>query len=191
MSRIDLIIHPVRLRILQTIGNDTLTTQEIADRMSDTPKSSIYRHLRLLRRGGIIQVAETRLVNGIQEKTYQLGEAPMVGPTDMANLTAEQHVNYFTTYLMTVLREFEQYVLNRERQNQPIDFVADRVGYTEATFYATEAEFDQVQQRIQQALLPLLGRQAENGRLRRKLAIITHPMLQIEANQDEARGNCP
>ena len=68
MKKADLIIHPVRLRIMQALTNQTLTTQEITDELGDVPKSSVYRHLKMLLDGGLIAVAETNLVKGIGEK---------------------------------------------------------------------------------------------------------------------------
>ena len=68
LDKVELIIHPVRLRIMQAMGAEKLTTQEIAERLPDVPKSSLYRHLKLLLEGEMIGLAETRLVHGIQER---------------------------------------------------------------------------------------------------------------------------
>ena len=92
LTKADLILHPVRLRILQTLAGDELTTQEIADRLGDIPKSSIYRHVKLLLAEGMVAVAAARLVNGIQEKTYRLAQRPFVNAEEIAGATAEQHL---------------------------------------------------------------------------------------------------
>ncbi|MCP4428431.1 MAG: helix-turn-helix domain-containing protein, partial [Chloroflexi bacterium] len=83
LRKADLIIHPIRFRILQTLAAETLTTQEIAERLPGTPKSSIYRHLKTLLAGEAITVAETRSVKGIQEKVYRLAQRPYLGPDDL------------------------------------------------------------------------------------------------------------
>jgi DNA-binding transcriptional ArsR family regulator len=70
LMRVDLLIHPIRLRIIQALGQDRLTTQELAERLPEVPLSSLYRHLQLLRRGDVLDVVEERLVNGIEEKVY-------------------------------------------------------------------------------------------------------------------------
>ena len=109
-KKADLLIHPIRLQILQTLTNGSLTTQEISDALPSIPKSSIYRHLRLLLTGGMIKVAETRSVRGIQEKVYRLLQAPHLGPEDVAGLTREDHLGYFTTYTATLLQGFADYL---------------------------------------------------------------------------------
>jgi DNA-binding transcriptional ArsR family regulator len=176
LTNVDLILHPVRLRILQTLHNETFTTQEISDRLFDVPKSSIYRHLKVLHDNHIVKVAETRIVNGIQEKTYQLGQSIRMGPEDMAGLNGAEHLGYFTTYVMSLLRDFGNYLEATEADTGKIDMLADRVGYTEVTFYATKAELDQVGLALNQTIIPLLQNKAGNGRFKHKFSTITHPL---------------
>ncbi|MCB9421676.1 MAG: helix-turn-helix domain-containing protein [Ardenticatenaceae bacterium] len=173
LSKADLIMHPVRFRILQTIAADSLTTQEIDDRLPDVPKSSIYRHLRLLLDGEMIEVAETRLVNGIQEKVYRLVQRPYLSAEDVAGMSADDHLRTFTTYIMTLLQGFGDYL---EQAGEMPDFLADRVGYTEVSFWANDAEMDQFQAALNQAILPFLQHNAGNGRRRRKVALVSHPI---------------
>jgi DNA-binding transcriptional ArsR family regulator len=174
LSKADLILHPVRFRILQTIAADSLTTQEIDDRLPDVPKSSIYRHLKLLLDGEMIEVADTRLVNGIQEKVYRLAQRPYLSAEDVAGMTADDHLRAFTTYVMTLLQGFADYLAVA---GETPDLLADRVGYTEVMFWATDAELDQCLTALNQAILPLLPNdEAGNGRRRRKIAVVSHPL---------------
>jgi DNA-binding transcriptional ArsR family regulator len=172
LRKIELVIHPVRFQILRAIGTETLTTQEISDRLSDTPKSSIYRHLKLLLEHNLIVVAETRLVNGIQEKTYRLDQPARLGPEDMKDLSIDDHIRFFTTYALTLVQDYAEYVT----KNTPIDMLADRTGYTEVAFYATTAELDTFQTEINTAVMKLLNNEPGDGRTRRKLAIVSQPL---------------
>ncbi len=172
MRKIELIIHPVRFQILRAIGQEALTTQEIADLLPDTPKSSIYRHLKLLLEHDLIVLADTRLVNGIQEKTYRLDQPARLGVEDVQDLSVDDHIRFFTTYALTLVQDFSDYVT----QNAPIDMLADRTGYTEAIFYATTAELDDFQMALNTALMKLMGNEPGNGRTRRKLAVVSQPL---------------
>lgn len=172
MRKIELIIHPVRFQILRAIGTGTLTTQDIANRLPDTPKSSIYRHLKLLLEHNLIVVAETRLVNGIQEKTYRLEQPARLGPEDMNVLSVDDHIRFFTTYALTLVQDYAEYV----SKNAPVDMLADRTGYTEVAFYATTAELDTFQMEINTAVMKLLNNKPGDGRTRRKLAIVSQPL---------------
>lgn len=173
-SRIDLVIHPDRLRILQSLAGGPRTTQEIADALPAIPKSSIYRHLKKLLDGEIIAVAETRPVKGTIEKVYALTSAARLTPEDLAGLTPEDHIRYFATYAATLLQGFAGYI---ENTPEP-DYIRDRVGYTEVSFYASSAEFDAMQMAINQALIPLLHNPPGEGRIQRKLATLTHPVIE-------------
>lgn len=183
MKQVDLIIHPVRLRIIEVIGNEALTTQEIADYLPDVPKSSLYRHLKQLLKGGVVRVWDTRLVNGIEEKTYRLGHGARLTPDDLKGVSAAEHINYFTTFIASMLRSFGDYVNKRESAGDEIDFVKDHVGYNEVTFYANHDEIMQMQALINQAVVPLLSQPEGNGRIRHKLTFVIHPILEQEATE--------
>ena len=49
MTGADLLLHPVRWRIVQAfLGDRTLTTAELHAELSDVPMASLYRHVGLL-----------------------------------------------------------------------------------------------------------------------------------------------
>jgi DNA-binding transcriptional ArsR family regulator len=173
--RIDLLIHPVRLRIIQALGQERLTTRELAERLPEVPVSSLYRHLQLLRRGDVLDVVETRLVNGIEEKVYAVTGRTHLTQEEMAELSAEEHVKYFATYLLTVLQNFAAYVAGAEERDGTVNLAADHAGYTEVTFYADEAELHAFQTAMNKAVLPLIKNEAGPERRRYRLAIIAHP----------------
>ena len=176
-TKIDLVLHPVRLRILQALTAESLTTQQISERLKDVPTSSIYRHLKLLLANELVIVSETRPVRGLEEKFYRSTQLAQLGANDLAGLTAVDHIRYFTTYTLTLLQGFSSYVEQAEIQEGVLDFIADRVGYTEVAFWATPEELDEAIQAMNQALLPLLQNSAGNGRRQHKLATISHPIL--------------
>jgi DNA-binding transcriptional ArsR family regulator len=176
LTRVDLILHPVRLRILHTLLGETLTTQEIAERLPDVPTSSVYRHLRLLRQGDVIEVEETHLVHGIQEKVYALAQSPRLGPEEVQTLDADAHFRLFTTFVLTLLHEYADYLAMTSAKNKKIDMAADFTGYTEAMFYASDKELVALQEALNAALVPLLQQGKRQDRRRFKLAIISHPV---------------
>ena len=173
MERIDLILHPVRFRILESLAGETLTTQEIAERLADVPKSSIYRHLRRLLEGGMVAVAGERPVRGVVEKTYRLDRPLFLGADEMSGVTAEDHVRYFRAYAMTLIQGYATYV--RAASEATLDMAGDRAGYTEVFLHATDDEFDRFGVALNESLRLLLENPPGGGRRKRKLAVITHP----------------
>ena len=172
LKKSDQILHPVRLQILLTLGRSALTTQEIADRLPAVPKSSIYRHLKVLLDGGIIEVAATHPVKGIEEKVYAMPAPAHVGPDDLASVSADEHLRYFTTYVTALLQQFAAYLASA---GVP-DLVADRVGYSETHVYATDEEMDTFVRQLGEIAVPLAHNPPGAGRRPRKLAVIMHPL---------------
>lgn len=173
--RVDLLVHPIRLRIIQTLGQDHLTTQELARRLPDVPVSSLYRHLQLLRRGKVLDVVESRQVNGIEEKVYAITGRTHLGPEEMAQLSGDEHVKYFATYLLTLLQNFAGYIGSAQDEDGRVDLAADYAGYTEVIYYADEAELQAFQAALGAALRPMIENKATAERRRYRMAIIAHP----------------
>lgn len=171
-SRAELILHPVRFRVLQALFDGPQTTQDIAERLPDVAKSSVYRYLRQLAEAELVAVAETRMVRGAREKTYELQAPARLTAEDVAGLTPDEHVRYFTIYVMTLIQDFAAYA----RSGQAVDMAADRAGYTEAAVYATTEELDRFGAALNEALRPLLANSPGDGRHKHKLAVVTHPL---------------
>lgn len=178
--KVDLIMHPARFMVLQSLAGQQLTTQEISEAIPSVPKSSLYRHLKILLDGGMIEVAETRPVKGIQEKVYRLVKAPYLGPEDMSGVTKDEHIRYFVSYLATLLQGFADYLDSSER----LDLLADRVGYTEAKFYTSIEEYNQFNKDLNQALMPLLKNNPGKDRHQHKIAIVTYPVSHEETTNE-------
>lgn len=71
-------MHPMRLRIVKTfLGDRALTTAQIAAELDDIPMGSLYRHIAMLTKGGVLQVVAERRVRGTAERT--LCTAPVSG----------------------------------------------------------------------------------------------------------------
>jgi DNA-binding transcriptional ArsR family regulator len=170
---LDLILHPVRLRIMQALALQHLTTQQIDAELPDIAASSIYRHLRLLLENGMLRVVETRPVKGTEEKVYALAHAPRISdPAALAGLSPREHIHYFTMYAAALIGGFADYI---NTAPEP-DYLADRVGYTEAMFYATQEEMDAIGKAINDALLQHAHQHPDAGRTQRKLSVIVHPV---------------
>lgn len=173
MERIELILHPVRFRLLTALTGEPLTTAGLAERLPDVPKSSIYRHVRLLLSGDMIAIAGEQPVRGVVEKTYRLNQPLHLNAADVSGLSAEQHSHYFRVFAMSLIQDFDAYA--QSAAGAPLDIAADRAGYTEAVIFATDEELDHFGAALNDALRPLMENKPGGGRRKRKLAVITHP----------------
>jgi len=177
VRRSRLILHPVRLRILQALASGEHTTQALSERIADVPRSSIYRHLRLLVSAKLIVVAQTRRVRGVDERHYKLGESARLSAADVEGLSADEHLGMFSTYTLTLLQDFAAYLGSREEP----DFTGDRVGYTEVVLHTTDDEFDAMVAEIKAAMERYRCRTPSPKTTARKLSLITFPVAAGES----------
>ncbi len=171
-SKVELLMHPARFQIMEALTRTSLTTQELADRLSSIPKSSIYRHLRVLLDAGMVEVVETRPIKGVEEKVYRLAKPPVIDNEDMQSLSAEENLQYFNSYLATLLQGYSDYL----EANPTLDMLADRAGYTEVIVYANTEELDRFAEALREAIRPLVMQEPGNGRHTHKISVITHPV---------------
>ena len=68
----EVLLHPVRIKILTALADGEATPQQIATVAPDVPKASLYRHLNILRAVGAIREVREYRVRGTFEKVYAL-----------------------------------------------------------------------------------------------------------------------
>jgi DNA-binding transcriptional ArsR family regulator len=153
-SAADLILHPVRMRIIQMLGaGKPYTSQQLAEALPDIPPATLYRHLAKLLQGGILEVVSQRQVRGTQEKTYALkAQAAILGPEEFAKASRDDHMRYFASFLATLMGDYGRYL-----QRENLDPVADGVGYRTVPLNLSDAEFHQMLKALQEAMLPFRG----------------------------------
>ncbi|HEV8194683.1 MAG TPA: helix-turn-helix domain-containing protein [Ktedonobacterales bacterium] len=181
-SRADLVLHPVRLRLIVALARRQLTAHQLSALLPDIPQATLYHHLGLLTRAGYLQIVAERPVRGTVEKRYAFADtSSLLTPTDLANLSSDEHLRLFATFVTTLIGGFARY-LEQHASDAPIDLFADRVGYREVPLYLRDDEFDAAQEALNQALLPFLRLEAAPHRRRRLFAVITFP----EASEPDA-----
>jgi DNA-binding transcriptional ArsR family regulator len=171
-TKADLILHPLRMRIIMTIIGKHLTAQQLALTMPDIAQATLYRHLNKLAKGGILAVVEERPVRGTVEKVYALNEqTAFLGAADIASFTKDDHMRYFTAFVAILLGEFSQYLDSKEKP----DLVADGVAYTKAAMYLSDEEFMDMAKKLNEALGPTIQNPPTPGRKRRIFNTIILP----------------
>jgi DNA-binding transcriptional ArsR family regulator len=136
-SKFDLLLHPVRMQIIQSFtGGRRLTMQELGDRLPDVPPATLYRHLNALTEGDMLVIAEERKVRGTVERVYTLRqESVAIRPEDVARASPADHMRYFTTFIAGVLGSFGRYL-----KRPHIDIEDDGVAYRQVALNLTRDE---------------------------------------------------
>lgn len=173
MDTLELLAHPVRLRIVHAMrGERTLTTAQLSARLSDVSKAMIYRHVDLLATGGILEVAEERRVRGAVERHYRLRQDRAVIDADMVkSLSLDDHRRGFATAVAALVAEFNAYL---EREHA--DPVADLVGYRQHAVWLNRDELDAMISGMRDAIVPHLTNQPTSDRARYLLSPILFPI---------------
>ena len=176
MKRADLILHPVRLRIILAFASDLgtrrLTPRQVAAILPDLPQASLYRHIERLYRGGVLAVAGERQVRGAVERAYVLAAGgATLSPEDLAHASREEHLGYFTAFAAGLIAQFERYLERPE-----IDLVADGVGYRHVVLDLTDDEVQEMAVAVNAAVARFMRRGPDAGRRRRVLATVLLPL---------------
>jgi DNA-binding transcriptional ArsR family regulator len=169
-SAVDVLLHPVRLRIVRALASAReATVQEIADALPDVPPATLYRHVNKLAAAGLIAAVSERAVRGATERRYRLATAA-VASLDLAGATPDEHLRYFVTFVATLIDDFAAYLA----RGVP-DYRADGVGYRQIPLQLTDAEFRRMATAISAAVAPFLALPPSPKRSARVLSTIVIP----------------
>ena len=136
-SKADLVLHPVRFRILMAVSARRLTPQQIGAELPDVSQPSLYRHIALLTRAGILQTVEETTNRGTIEKLLTLPvQAADLSADDMAVVSPEDQMRYFTNFCALLMGKGRAYFEHKAK--------GGRAGgnYSFEALYLTDAEFD-------------------------------------------------
>jgi len=182
MASADLLLHPVRLRIVKAfLGDQALTTTQLSAELDDVPAGSVYRHVALLTKAGVLQVVAEQRVRGAVERTYTLRlYAAQIQPGEVAAMTADEHAHAFMAYVAGLLADFDRYLADGVS-----DPGKDGAAYRVAAMWLTDAELADFSRDLQTLAQPRLANTPGNGRRRRMLYSVLLPGPVPPATGDE------
>ena len=168
----DLLLHPVRLRIVQAfLGDRALTTSQLSAELADVPAASLYRHVARLVNAGVLQVVAERRVRGAVERTYVLRLAAARVPlADLDAMSADDHRQIFLAFVAGLLANFDRYLARGK-----VDFARDGVAFGIEGLWLTDAEFADMMRDIYRVLEQRRANPPKRGRRRRLLASVLLP----------------
>src|SRR5205823_2817839 len=180
MTRADLIIHPIRMRMIIALHDRKLTPKQLAAELKDVASATLYYHLNLLTDAGITRVVEERLVRGtLREKVYTLSDAATIlSPDQIAGASKDELLQYFLVFVSKLIGDHARYLDLKES-----DHYAD-AGYQQHPLYLSDEEFVQFLQEINAAVLPWLKKERAPGRRRRLLTTILIPELESDRQKN-------
>ncbi|MED4601085.1 helix-turn-helix domain-containing protein [Paenibacillus validus] len=171
-SKADLILHPVRLKIIQAlIQGRKLTRQQLSALFPDIPQATMYRHLNKLEQAGLIVVVEQRKQRGAKEKWYAIGEhAESVPNEELTAMSAEEHMELFMKFVSGLIGDFGRYVAQDE-----YDMQRDGISMRQTTLYLSDDEYRELFEEIKASLMRRMDNGPAPDRRRRAFTNIVIP----------------
>ncbi|MEU8896826.1 helix-turn-helix domain-containing protein [Nocardia sp. NPDC048505] len=175
MDTVELLAHPVRLRIVHALsGGQARTTGQLCARLPDVSKATVYRHVEILGAAGILEVAEEQRVRGAVERTYRLRrERAVIDADRAAAATAAEHRRVFAAAAATLLAEFNAYL-----DTEKADPAADLVGYRQHALWLSPDEVVALIEDLRAAILPRLAHPPTADRTPYLLSPILFPTVE-------------
>ena len=175
MATADLLLHPVRLRIVQAfLGDRTLTTADLRTELPDVPVATLYRHVGVLAEAGVLAVVGERKVRGAAERSYRLvTEAASVGATAAAAMSVDDHRRAFATFVAALLADFDRYA--DAAAGPGLDPAADGVGYRQVALWLDDEEFTALVTELREVLTARLALGPDGVRRRRIVSQVFLP----------------
>ena len=175
MDMVDLLLHPVRIRIVRAFaGGRALTTAELGERLADVPKTTLYRHVAMLAAAGLLEVTGEQRVHGAVERTYRLDRSrTRISPQDAAAMTLDDHRHGFAAAMAALLADFNAY-LDRPGADPPTDLV----GYVQVPLWLSEQEVASMEAQVREMLAAKFDNAPAPGRRLYLLSPILFPIDQ-------------
>lgn len=168
----ELLLHPVRLRIVTELAGKSLTSRQLAAALPDIPQATLYRQIKTLYEGGVLEVLEEALINGAKERTYGVvqGEARFSG-AELTSITAEDHRQFFAVFMGSLLDGVDRYVDGRT----PQELGEGGLSYNRVALYLSDEERDELRRRFAAALEECVAFAPSPERKRYTLASVVIP----------------
>ncbi|MFC9691917.1 helix-turn-helix domain-containing protein [Kribbella sp. NPDC056951] len=166
----DLLLHPIRFRIVQRVLGREVTTTDLKQDLPDVPATTLYRHVAALIEGGMLTVVRERRIRGAIERTLTLDQATTgrIGIDEARAMTPDQHRSAFLLVLTQLIADFDRMV-----ERGDLDARLEQFGLNQASLYVDAADLDSLREGIGALIEPYL--QTQPGKDRITWSIISLP----------------
>lgn len=158
-SRLELMFHPVRVRILMEADEREVTAGQVGEAMPDVPPASLYRHLRRLVAEGVLAVVGERPVRGTIEKTYSATRLSQDMSVDTGVPNPQFFFDLFVRFLGVLQQQFRLYL--RQEAFAPKE---DGLRFGVNSIYLTPAERQCLEKDIESLIKSAVANEPGEGR---------------------------
>ena len=161
MDRIDILINPIRIQILQYLSShETATSSDIITQIPNVSKASIYNHIKILEENSVIEVIQENRIRGTVEKVYCISQEK-----------ADGDFNGIISFLLLLLVDFQKYYSKNNKQKDDMLFAGRDY------FHLSEEQFTQFLKEYDKLCQKYYDQQDPNEKLR-SVSIISSPAIE-------------
>ncbi|NTU75448.1 MAG: helix-turn-helix domain-containing protein [Anaerolineaceae bacterium] len=180
-SKADLLLHPVRFRILTAISTSRMTAGEIAVALPDIPQTTLYRHINALLEAGMLKVVEEKPIRGTIERTYALTGMYSLNADDLHDMSRQECEQVYTMFLSSLMRDAQNY-LDSKPADARINPLQDGVEIDKVLLFLDDEEFARMNKAILQLMMEAAQNQPRQGRQRRVFSYLFIPAGDVPKN---------
>ena len=161
----EIFLHPIRTRIIQLVANHTsMTVSAIADAMNDIPRSTIYRHVKILSENNVLVVVKEEKVRGTYEREYAFN-------SEVLNVQGNEAYKAAYSFLLKVLFDFNDYF-----KTPNVNPIQDQIFLSQNTLLLSDEEFEQFKVDIYEVIKAYLNFAPHHERKVRNISVISSPV---------------
>ena len=162
----EIMLNPIRMRIIQELSaTQSITATELCEKISDVPRTTMYRHIKILIDNNILSVVSEKKVRGSLERTIALNIPEITKHNTIENASQ----NSFG-FLMNRYTRFHKYF-----SGENVSPARDRIFLNNTVLMMSNTEFDQFLTELRELLLKYSFK-VENGRKARDISVISSPV---------------
>ena len=181
---IGLVLHPVRLRILQAMAGRELTTAQLRERLPDVTPATLYRHVATLLDADVLTVVSERKIRGAVERTMAIGPRDAhVGIDEAEHLDPDRARQAFAAFIGAITGQVDDHLASA------VPDLWSRFGFGATVLHIDDADRDALQNEIG----ALIARHLEpvDGKDPVTFATVLVPNLPAAPNDDPASADGP
>lgn len=171
VARIDLLLHPVRLRVVTAFGGGRRTVRELAAALPDVAQSTLYRQVGILVDAGVLELVDQRATTGPDERVYRVAPGgDRVPAQEVDRLPPAEHLGYFSRYVAALVDTLSRY-LHADGVRPSVDGLA----YQRTVVHLTDAERAAFAERLAELVGEMRALPPDPSRRRFHLASVVVP----------------
>lgn len=173
----NLLLHPIRMRIVTAISNDQVTAKDVAQALPDIPQTTLYRHIKILLDGGVLEVIDEIPQRGTVERVLGVTAPPSLTQEDLKGLSKEEYRQIFSIIMSNMLNEANS-SLNNFTEEEEIDLLGSGFQFSEIRLNLSDEEYETMNQNILELMMTAAQNKPTPDRKRRTFAYFFIPLVE-------------